>query len=49
MGHFAHKCKTSGGICKTSYWLIEEFDGGGKLINVVQFQGDNWCFVNCMG
>jgi hypothetical protein len=39
MGHFEHKCKTSGGICKTSCWLTEKFDGGGKLINVVQFQG----------
>jgi len=38
-GHFAHKCKTSGGICKTSCLLTEEFDGGGKLTNVVQFQG----------
>jgi len=36
--HFAHKCKTSGGICKTSCWLTEKFDRGGKLINVVQFQ-----------
>jgi len=36
-GHFAHKCKTSWGICKTSCRPIEKFDGGGKLINVVQF------------
>jgi len=28
-----------GSICKTSYWLTEEFDGGGKLINIVQFHG----------
>jgi len=27
------------GICKKSCWLTEEFDGRGKLINVVQFQG----------
>jgi len=46
MGHFAHKCKTLGGICKTSCWLTEIFDGGGKLINVVQFQMGNWSFVN---
>jgi len=39
MGYFAHKCKTYGGICETWCWLTEEFDGGGKLINVVQFQG----------
>jgi len=32
-----------------SCWLTEEFDGGGKLINVVQFQGDNWSFVNFRG
>jgi len=31
------KILSSGGICKTSCWLIEEFDRGGKLINVVQF------------
>ena len=34
-GRFAHKCKTSGGICKMSCWLTEKFDRGGKLINVV--------------
>jgi len=33
--------KLHGGICKTSCWLTEEFDGGGKLINVVQFQEGN--------
>jgi len=49
MGHFAHKCKTSGGICKTSYWLTEELDRWGKLINVVQFQEGNWSFVNFRG
>jgi len=49
MVHFAHKCKTSGGICKTSCWLTEKFDRGGKLINVVQFQGGNWSFVNFRG
>jgi len=27
-----------GDIYKTSCWLTEEFDGGGKLTNVVQFQ-----------
>jgi len=27
----------------------KEFDGGGKLINVVQFQGGNWSFVNVRG
>ena len=32
----------SGGICKTWCSLTDKFDGGGKLINVVQFQGDNW-------
>jgi len=31
--------KLQGGICKTSCWLTEDFDGRGKLINVVQFQG----------
>ena len=36
-GIFAHKCKTSGGICKMSCWLTEEFDENGKLISVVQF------------
>jgi len=41
-GHFAHKCKTSVGIYKRWYWLTEKFDGGGKLINIVQFQGGNW-------
>jgi len=46
MGQFVHKCKISGGICKTSCWLTEKFNGGGKLINVVQFQGGNWSFVN---
>jgi len=48
-GHFAHKCKTSEGIYKMSCWLTEEFDGGGKLINVVQFQEGNWSFVNVRG
>jgi len=48
-GHFAHKCKTSGGICKTSCSLTEKFDRGDKLINVVQFQGGNWSFVNFRG
>jgi len=38
--------KLRDGICKMSCWLTEEFDGGGKLINVVQFQGGNWSFVN---
>jgi len=28
-----------GGICKTSHSLTEKFDGRGKLINVVKFQG----------
>jgi len=37
--HFAHKYKTSGDICKTSCWLTEDFNGWGKLINVVSFQG----------
>jgi len=41
--------KLYGGICKTSCWLTEEFDGGDKLINVVQFQGGNWNFVNFRG
>ena len=50
-GHFAHKCKTSEGICKTSCWLTEKFDERGKLINVMQFRrvievllisGGNW-------
>ena len=41
--------KLQGGICKTSCWLTEEFDGGGKLINVVQFQGGDWSFVNFRG
>ena len=41
--------KLQGGICKTSCWLTEKFDGGGKLINVVQFQGGNWSFVNFRG
>jgi len=41
-GHFTHKCKTSGGICKTWCWLTIKVDGGGKLINVVQFHGGNW-------
>jgi len=40
--HFAHKCKTSGGICKTWCWLTEKFEGGGELINVVQSQESNW-------
>jgi len=48
-GRFAHKCKTSGGICKTSCSLTEKFDGGGKLINVVQFQEGNWSFVDFKG
>jgi len=30
--------KLQGGICKSSCWLTEKFDRGGKLINVVQFQ-----------
>jgi len=38
--------KLQGGICKTSYWLTENFDGWDKLINVVQFQKGNWSFVN---
>jgi len=51
LGYFVYKCKTLGGICKTLCGLTEDFDGGGKLINVVQFQeiievllilGDNW-------
>ena len=42
--HISVKLQRS--ICKTSCWLTEEFDGGGKLINVVQFQGGNWSFVN---
>jgi len=29
--------------------LTEKFDGGGKLINVMQFQGGNWNFVNFRG
>ena len=41
--------KLRGGICKTSCWLTEKFGGGGKLINVVQFQGGNWSFVNFRG
>jgi len=41
--------KLQEGICKMSCWLTEEFDGGGKLINVVQFQGGNWSFVNFRG
>ena len=28
---------------------VQKFDGGGKLINVVQFQGGNWSFVNFKG
>jgi len=31
--------KVQGVICKTSCSLTEKFDGGGKLINVVQFYG----------
>jgi len=31
--------KLYGGICKTSYSLTGKFDGGGKLVNIVQFQG----------
>jgi len=31
--------KLQGGICKTWCWLTEKFDGEGKLINVMQFQG----------
>jgi len=38
--------KLQGGICKTSCSLTEKFDGWGKLINIVQFQESNWCFVN---
>jgi len=38
--------KLQGGICKTSCWLTEKFDRWGKLIDVVQFQGGNWSFVN---
>ena len=41
--------KLEGGICKTSCSLTEKFNGGGKLINVVQFQGGNWSFVNVRG
>ena len=29
-----------------SCWLTKKFDGGGKLINIVQFQRGNWSFVN---
>ena len=39
-GGILHNAKLQGGICKTSCWLTEEFDGEGKLINVVQFQGE---------
>jgi len=46
MRHFAHKCNTSGSICKTLYSLTKKFDRNGKLINVVKFQGGNWSFVN---
>jgi len=50
LGGILHiSAKLQGGICKTSCWLTEEFDGGGKLINVVQFQRDNWSFVNFRG
>ena len=35
-----------GSICKTWCWLTKEFDGGSRLINVIQFQRDNWGFVN---
>jgi len=31
--------KLQGDICKISCSLLEKFDGGGKLISVVQFQG----------
>ena len=40
LGGILHiSAKLQGGICKTSCWLTEKFDGWGKLINVVQFQG----------
>jgi len=38
--------QVQGAFCKTSCWLTEEFDRGGKLINVVQFQGVIEVFVN---
>jgi len=41
--------KLQGGICKTSCKLTEKFERWGKLINVVQFQGGNWSFVNFRG
>ena len=41
--------KLQGGICKTSCWLTEKFNGEGKLINIVQFQWGNWSFVNFNG
>jgi len=50
LGGILHiSAKLQGGICKTSCWLTEKFDGEGKLINVVQFQWGNWNFVNFRG
>jgi len=36
--HFAHKCKISGGVFDHNRkQLTEKFNGGGELINVMQF------------
>jgi len=40
LGGILHiSAKLQRGICKTSCSVTKKFDGGGKLINVVQFQG----------